>query len=1142
MRDEQYRQAAEIFQEAAYLEGDARTAYLDQSCKNDPELRDYVERLLIKDDSEEDALEESHLRMGYDLLADAFGLTANGFDSKGDAPFIDTQMPETIGRYRIIKKIGEGGMGSVFLAEQETPQRRVALKMIRPGMLSPGLRKRFQLEAEVLGKLQHPGIAQIFDAGEIESLGQRLPYFAMEFVEGVEILKYTKTRESSVRDKLELTARIADAVHHAHQKGIVHRDLKPDNILVMRKPDTTSAGPASEFAELGQPKVLDFGVARATDGDVKMTTLQTDIGQLVGTITYMSPEQVKGDSTQLDVRSDIYALGVMLYEMLAGRPPFDLRRKPIPEAARIIREDEPTRLGSVDTAFRGDIDTIVCKAMEKDRDRRYLSAAQLAADIRRYLAHEPIIAHPPSTFYELKKFARRHKGLVAGLLLSFLILTAGIISSLTFGIRATHNEERALTSEDAALRSAYQATLLAAQVLGDASPVRALKQLDIVNPAYRGWEWHHMRACLDAHVAEFKSGSSSDGHWSLLGLDPHGSIVAALARNETIERLHAATGARETVLPDSKGMKLKAMSADLNRLALYHEAEQKVRVWDIPSQRWLMETPIDSPEEITTCELKADGSLLALGGHTRFGRVIDVATGRDTFHTGDLKTSVWHMIFHPTKDRFIVNESAIKMYSSSGELLANVHRHEQSYILAFSPDGKRLAIGYALGKITLHDGDTLESLHVLGGHTKEISALAFSLDGKSLASSSKDGSVRIWDLATLETRRIFGGQSSSQRRTSLSFSGDGTLLAAGASCGIRLWTCQQNSACRTLDGKDRFVYHVVFSPDSSLLASASFYGNVRLWDALGGTLLACHEIRGSKQAIGFTPEGDRLLSPDRSNTPGPERYLVMDTAACVRLKAARTPSDETLFAILGDEIPDRLEKGFQNSMAGVLSGGVKRTVAAGENWASSWDASLLADLKEGRSIRVMDTSTGELVKRTSKHAADLFAVAFDPDGTRLVTGDADGGVTIWDYATGKALATRRGHEGKVYSVNFSPDSSRIVSGGEDGTVILWDGKTLERTMVFHEHESYVHSVTFSPDGTMLASGSGDGTMRVWDSILPAERWKQVRQAEALRQEAAPWVRRLVEKLGDPLKAADRIRTDPDLSDIERRAALDALRY
>ena len=410
MDSQRYQKIADLFDQLSEMSGAGQAAELEKIGSTDPDLRQELEAFLRQN-------EDLPPFLRTPVIDDVM-------KSQGGAPSptgMDEQLPERIGRYTVQRKLGEGGMGVVYLAEQDEPRRPVAVKVVRPEAMSGQMRRRFQQEARVLGLLRHPGIAQIYEAGTAVSDGRELAFFAMEYVEGTPLTEYAKSRQLSHRARLELLAAICDAVHHAHQKGVVHRDLKPDNILV---------------DEAGQSKVLDFGVASATDADIKTLSIQTQSGQLVGTLPYMSPEQALGDCDAVDTRCDVYALGVIAYELLAHRLPLDLRRSSIVEAARIIREEEPKRLGQVNRAFRGDIETIVAKALEKDRDRRYASTAELGADIRRFLHDDPIVARPASTIYQLGKFARRHRGVAVGVCIAALALICGSAVAIWQGLEA----------------------------------------------------------------------------------------------------------------------------------------------------------------------------------------------------------------------------------------------------------------------------------------------------------------------------------------------------------------------------------------------------------------------------------------------------------------------------------------------------------------------------------------------------------------------------------------------------------------------------------------------------------------------------------------------------------------------------------
>ncbi len=382
MEGNNWQRVKQIFADALKRPPDERDAFVSEACQSDLGLRHEVEALIEADEQAEAACPEPTSEPKW--------------------------VGRKIGKYRLQRILGEGGMGVVYLAEQEHPRRNVALKLIKGGLLSPAIRQRFNYEAGALGRLHHPGIVQVYDAGTVETeLGDQ-PFVAMEFAPGQTLTEYAKQVSLSPRDCMSLMAKIADAVHHAHQQGVIHRDLKPANILM---------------DSAGQPKILDFGVARAIDADQSNRPSITMTGEMIGTLSYMSPEQCTGSPDGVDVRSDVYSLGVIGYELLAHRLPHKVRHTPITEAVRLICEKDPLPLGKIDRRLRGDVETIIAKALERDRTRRYQSAAEFAGDLERHLDGRAIVARSDNSWYILHKALHRHRrslGLVSAVLLSVL--------------------------------------------------------------------------------------------------------------------------------------------------------------------------------------------------------------------------------------------------------------------------------------------------------------------------------------------------------------------------------------------------------------------------------------------------------------------------------------------------------------------------------------------------------------------------------------------------------------------------------------------------------------------------------------------------------------------------------------------------
>lgn len=399
-----FDRAAEVFEELLALDPEQRAPELEGRTDLTQEVRELVREMLSG---------EASPALGLDQPI-SLGNLPGALEVPADGRRNESQDLEGIASFEILDILGQGGMGIVYRARQANPEREVALKVLRPTFATTDLSRRFRREAQVLGWLDHPGIARVFEAGTAETALGEQAYIAMERIEGLRLDEWVKREQPTIEARLHLLAGLAEAVHHAHQKGVVHRDLKPANILVTAD---------------HRPKVLDFGIARLIQDDGEDHTGRTRTGALLGTLPYMSPEQVQGGVESIDVRTDIYALGVIAYELLSGTRPLDVQGRSLPEAARIIVEDEPTQLGDIDRRLRGDIEVVIAKALAKEVDRRYSDARELAVELGRILDHEPVQARSPSRIYFARKFARRHRGFCVGLTLTFLMLSTATLAA-----------------------------------------------------------------------------------------------------------------------------------------------------------------------------------------------------------------------------------------------------------------------------------------------------------------------------------------------------------------------------------------------------------------------------------------------------------------------------------------------------------------------------------------------------------------------------------------------------------------------------------------------------------------------------------------------------------------------------------------
>lgn len=1077
----------------------------------------------------------------------------------GRDPLLDCD----IGGVRIVRLIAEGGMGRVYEGKQEKPNRTVAVKVMRPGLASPSVLKRFEYEAEVLGRLQHPGIAHVYSLGVHRVGNAAVPYFVMEYIADAKPLtKYAEDLKLPTRQRLDLFQSVCDAVAHGHQKGVIHRDLKPSNILV----DAT-----------GQPKVIDFGVARATDSDMALTTMQTDVGQLLGTLQYMSPEQFDADPNDIDIRSDVYALGVVLYELLTGKPPYDVKKKAIFEVARIVKEDDPSPLSSHNRALKGDVAVITAKCLEKDRGRRYSSASELGADIGRHLTGEPIAANPPGFLDGLARLARKHKAVAASVVVGFAGLAATVVGTSFFAVRADRQRQLAVAERDRAnaaesqLKSQlYDANinqldklLTNARSTAEREEVRT-RVMPLVNKTRQLFEHSPLPLGLACLLTEFDGEDNSlSGHMSPTAcacLRPDGNQLATGHSDGTV-RLWSLLDDKERPLvlqTHKRPIRQLFFSGDGRRVAATEETmhvplNTSIRVWDSPSGMEVAQLHDESVAKGDrlwgSAALSHDGRLLAI--HQGDGIALyEVESKKKIQHfpfsspvesKGDSRIQLAYPAFSPDGSTIAswarTNRSrmllAWDVTSGKGLFVCPLLDSNDSQQPVFSPDGKTIAVE-AQKCIYLVDAASGKEVAALKVQFDSIpsAGLAFCDDGTRII-ARRSHTLRIIDVATgKDTTPAFNlgtpmtwhpGFFNNANRLQALFRPDGSSVVAWdgeriASVDLR---SRKKKTART--GITGGISSAAFSPDGSRLVTGSWDNTVRLWNAASGEEIAVLEGHADVvSSVAFSPAGNQLASGSEDGTvrlwnlsTGMEEGRL--TVAGQQVSSVAFSADGKHLAAGSDDAKVRIWEVASRQETMALS--VDKESRGQTSVAFSADGQYLGTVVHGSSTRVWRALTGKQVLDLKNNGC---ALAFSPDGSRLAT--LGKRFQVWELPGGRELPEptdlpKIEFAGWYFggkSMAFSPDGSHVavrqlVESGRSGAQVRFirmdtmnSSGGLSYGISPFCHSDAVTVVAFSPDGKQLATGSRDGTARLWGRTSPEIRAAKA-EAQAIRGRLQPQV-------------------------------------